>query len=266
MSSVFSEEQKTFIKDNYNKMTYAEIARILNMTDKQVRNKARQMGLRKTRDFNKNYFKEIDTNNKAYWLGFIYADGYIVLRSRNGELGIELDDKDTYILEHFNNELGGVHKINHKTKNKNFNGYNYTTNTSVIRIYSLSICRDLISLNVVPNKTNEICYPKCNKEFFFHFLRGFMDGDGCIYINKSRNLLNVHFTNSNKEFLEYINNEVKDILKIEGKIYKEKDKKYKLYYYRKDDVKILLDEIYKNSEVKLDRKYLKYKSFYGSPL
>lgn len=90
-----------------------------------------------------------------------------------------------------------------------------------------------------------------------------MDGDGCIYLNKEKNLLNIHFTNSNIEFLNYIKEEIKNRLNISGSIYKETDKKYKLYYFRKDEVKLLLDEIYKSCEIKLKRKYEIYKSFYG---
>ena len=269
MKSIFSKEQVEFLKLNYNKMKYSEIADLFGLTERQVRGKINSLGLSKTRKFNKQYFKEINTNNKAYWLGFIYADGYIIrnTKSRNYELGIELNKKDVALLQLFNKELGNVHEITFKHGQKYFNGYNYETDSCVIRVYSKEIVNDLMSLNVMQDKTNKKDFPICNNEYFFDFLRGFMDGDGCIYINSNKNLLNVHFTNSNISFLEYLNNEIKNRLCIEGSIYKETEKKYKLFYFRQDDVKILLDEIYKNCSTKLERKYLKYKSFYtGSPL
>lgn len=263
MKSIFSEEQLEFIKLNYDKMTYVEIANLFGMTDKQVRNKARKLGLSKLRKFDKRYFEIINTNNKAYWLGFIYADGYLVNNNRSKELGIELKFDDKYILEKFNEELGNVHKIIEKHQVKNFNNYTYETHSALLRIYSKFIYEDLIDKNILPNKTNEKLFPTCNNEYFFDFLRGFLDGDGCISLNSKKNLLTVHFTNSNPEFLDYLNEKIESHLGIKGSIYKETDKKYKLYYFRKDDVKILLDKMYESSETKLIRKYEIYKSYYG---
>ena len=263
MKSIFTDEQIEFLKLNYDKMKYSEIADLFGLTERQVRGKINGLGLSKIRKFNSNYFKEINTRNKAYWLGFIYADGYIIKSKKGqGELGIELNKEDSYILDMFNKELGNVHNVEFKHSKKNFNGYTYETNSCIIRIYSKEIVDDLFNLNILQNKTNKIEYPICD-EYFFDFLRGFMDGDGCIYLNKNKKSLNVHFTNSNPQFLEYLKKEIKTRIDIEGSIYKEKEKKYRLYYFRKDDVKILLDKIYENSETKLFRKFNIYKSFYG---
>lgn len=74
----------------------------------------------------------------------------------------------------------------------------------------------------------------------------------------------INFTNSNEEFLSYINNKVNNLIGISGKIYKEKDKKYRLIYFRQNDIKILLDKIYDNkTDSYLTRKYNIYKSYYG---
>ncbi len=266
MSSIFSKTQLDFIKNNYNKMSYKDIGNILGFTERQIRGKVNGMGMAKIRKFNNHYFKNIESPNQAYWLGFIYADGYIVCndKNRNYELGIELKDSDIALLEDFNNELGGVHNITLKHSKKSFNGYKYDTNSCVIRIYSKQLISDLIKLNVKQNKTNLIDFPICDN-YFFDFLRGFNDGDGCISINK-RNYIRLHFVNSNKLFLEYILTSIKTILGINGSIYKETDNKYQLIYFRQSDVKIILDKIYENSNCQLlKRKYEIYKSYYGSP-
>lgn len=39
--------------------------------------------------FNENYFDEIDNEHKAYWLGFIWADGYMAIRHRNNRISYE---------------------------------------------------------------------------------------------------------------------------------------------------------------------------------
>jgi len=101
MKSIFTIEHINFMKNNYDIMTYKEIGNHLGFTERQIRSKINGMGLSKTRKFNKDYFKEIKSPNQAYWLGFIYADGYLVRRpkSRNYELGIEIQDSDFNLLE-----------------------------------------------------------------------------------------------------------------------------------------------------------------------
>ena len=123
MKKIFNEIQLQFIKNNYNNITYKEMSKLelfTGLTDKQIRTKAATMGLRKQRQFNKQYFKSINDSNKAYWLGFIYADGYITY---SNELGIELQYSDKEHLEKLNELIGGVHKVTRRKRNQKFNGY-----------------------------------------------------------------------------------------------------------------------------------------------
>lgn len=267
MRSIFNKEQINFIKDNYKDISYSEIANHLGFTERQIRGKVSNMGLKKNRQFNKRYFKSINTPNQAYWLGFIYADGYLLYKpeSRSHELGIELKDDDVQTLINFNKELGGVHKIQKRQRTKTFNGYEYTTNTCLIRIYSKDIVEDLINLQVFPNKTYVEDHPKCD-EFFWSFLRGYIDGDGCISIN-DRNYIRLHMVSANTDFFKYLKDKINDLLNIEGSIYKENDRKYQLCYFRQADIKTILDKIYENKNcTKMIRKYNIYKSYYGSPI
>lgn len=265
MKSIFTKEQIKYMCDNYDKMSYREIGEVLGFSERQIRSKINSMQLTKRRKFNSDYFNSINSPNQAYWLGFIYADGYLLDNPDTAtyELGIELIDTDKYILQKLNQELGNQHEIYHKHSHKKFNGYEYETDSCVLRVYSKKIVRDLEKLNVYPNKTYRAEFPQCNNDFFFDFLRGFCDGDGCIYIDK-QNKIFVNFTNANKDFLEYLSNAVCDRINVQGRIYKEKDKKYRLYYCNKSDVKLLLDNMYsQNTSCRLERKYNKYKSYYG---
>ena len=266
MKSIFTIKQIEYLKINYDKMSYKEIADNLGFTERQIRGKINGMGLVKIRQFNDEYFKNIIKHNQAYWLGFIYADGYVVLNQKSGncELGIELKQTDIELLECFNRELGNVHKIHIQHKHKNFNGYQYETDSCIIRIYSKKIVKDLMNLSVYPNKTNRNEFPKCDN-LFWDFFRGFNDGDGCLHISK-RNHMFIQLTNSNKDFLNYLKDNIYLLLNIQGSIYQETDHKYRLVYFRKNDVKLLLDTIYKDENcIKLQRKYNIYKSHYGSP-
>ena len=137
-----------------------------------------------------------------------------------------------------------------------------TCSVMVLRIYSKDVVKDLEKLNVFPNKTYRSEFPICNNEYFFDFLRGFNDGDGCIHVDSS-NRISVNFTNSNKDFLMYIQDEVQKRIDVIGHIYKEKDKKYRLVYCKQIDVKKLLDNLYIRYNLCLQRKYSIYQSYYG---
>ena len=265
MKRIISKEADEFIKDNYEHMSYKDLADMFGVTERQMRGHINNIGLKKIgKTTNVDYFKSIDTADKAYWLGFIFADGYIAYntRRRSYELSMELNTEDKYVLDILRNDINAAGGVKHKENHKIFNGYEYDTSSDVLRIHSKKICDDLVSLGVVPNKTNEASYPKIEK-YRSSFVRGFLDGDGCIYIS-SKNVCYVSFTNSNESFLKYLNDVVHEELGISGSIYKEKEKKYRLIFYRSSDVKMLLDWIYSDcGDHFLRRKRDKYKSFYG---
>ena len=65
--------------------------------------------------FNKNYFDKIDTTDKAYWIGFIWCDGYLNYRNRNGtesyDFKLSLIEKDINHLNIFKWYLDSNHII-----------------------------------------------------------------------------------------------------------------------------------------------------------
>lgn len=266
MKRIFSDIQIKFIKDNYKTTTYVEMSKMLlfkGLTDKQIRNKARSLGIKKTRTFNDTYFDEINKKEKAYFLGLIYADGYI---SNECELGISLIYTDRRILDLLNQELGGVHIVKERKRNTSFNGYDYITHSADFRVYSKPIYDGLTKNGISARKTNSNIYPKIDGEFIQHFIRGYFDGDGCVYKHTHQGYNMVHFTCSNKKFLEYLDGVITKNIGIHGKIYKEKDKKYRLMYYRRTDAESLLNYMYYDSDnLRLERKYEKH-LYIGSPM
>lgn len=256
------------MKTNYLSMTYGEIAKNIGFTERQVRGWINNNCNKKNRTFNDKYFNKIDTANKAYWLGFIFADGWITKNnsSRNYELGIELCSIDEQQLIDFNNELGGVHTIKHAHYEKYICNHKdiSITYTVCIRICSKQIAEDLIRHNVLENKTLKSDYPIVDDNLFFDFIRGYIDGDGCIYVNENNmSSSKVHITSSHCDILNYIKDKLY-LYGIKSNIYKEKDNKYRIYLNYKNSIK-LLDLIYYNSNVqKLERKYKKYLLLKGS--
>lgn len=134
---------------------------------------------------NENYFKQIDNQNKAYILGFIYADGSI---SKKGSLTICLAEKDIEILYFIKNELCyGGNIIKKVIKNHNY---------SLLNITSKILTNDLLTLGIIHNKTyNSKSLPKVTSELYHHMLRGYFDGDGSIYGNNKKTYI-VNFSSN----------------------------------------------------------------------
>lgn len=257
----FTNDEIDFMISNYQDMEYSDIAKHLGLDERQVRGKLNNMGYTKVRSFNKDYFHEIDSEIKAYFLGFIFADGYVVYKpkSKNYEFAMQLQSEDRYILDAINKELGGVHKITHKNpKNKIINGVpTMSGHSDILRVYSKDIVTDLMNLGVVPNKTHNYQTPKIPEEYFFDFLRGYIDGDGCYYRNNRSHCM--HITCASFDILNWL----KDVLgsyDIHTTIYKENELKYRLVCTKKCDLKRLLNFLYHDKfSICLSRKYDKIK-------
>ena len=130
------------------------------------------------------YFREIDTKEIAYWLGFMFADGYVILRiARNNSktIGMTLSIKDEKTLNLFIKTLGLNISYKNYFENKKFD------ENGVVKIFKY--CRinwnhqemadDLINYGVIPNKSKIIRLPKLdNDELYLAFLLGYFDGNG----------------------------------------------------------------------------------------
>ena len=263
MNKKFSDEQAQYIKDNYLIKSYKEIAEELGFTEKQIRGKVTTMGLRKLRTINKDYFSSIDTPIKAYFLGFLYADGWVVSNelTRNYELGLQLQSCDKYVLEKLNEELGNKNIITHiNPKEKIIDGILTCSNHSdVLRIYSKKIVTDLISHGVETNKTQKTTFPIVNDALFFDYLRGYIDGDGCFHNNKNGSTI-CHITCSSPEPLLYLQNKLIEY-DIYTKVYQEKERKYRLICYEEKSICNLVNRLYyEDGLFYLTRKYEKISS------
>lgn len=135
-------------------------------------------------EYNDDYFEKIDTEEKAYWLGFIYADGSIV-DAPNGmykKLEIGLKESDRGHLVKFLNGIGGSEEqINNriiKLKGKEYG-------SSRVCISCTKMCEDLIRHGATQRKSLTLKFPQhIHMDLLKHFLRGYFDGDGCISYRK----------------------------------------------------------------------------------
>ena len=155
--------------------------------------------------FNENIFDSIDTEEKAYWLGFIWADGYI--SSKDNTFEIKLSIHDINHLYKFNSFMQH-NKNNVKTQQISFKGKTFL----VCRwsIVNKHLHKVLNNYGCVPNKslTLEFPNPKIfkNDGLIRHFIRGYFDGDGCIsYFSKDNIVQPQIVIMVTKSFLEFLN-------------------------------------------------------------
>jgi len=252
----WTKDEIEYAKANRFENSYREIGKVLGRTRNAVMIKLNRLGLRlpEKYTFDKDFFEKIDSEEKAYWLGFIYADGYI---SNETEFAIHLKQEDEKHLEKLNKALRGNMQVKEFIKHLNVTDKDYKMCS--LRVYSKKIVQDLKNKGVTRNKSLSIEFPKLRKPLIRHFIRGFFDGDGSIYLHKEKNHIRCKFTCASKIFVSELNN-ILNSLKIRTYIINESktNKSKQLGITGKDSTKIFLEYIYDNSEIYLDRKYKFY--------
>jgi hypothetical protein len=196
------------------------------------------------------FFDVIDTEEKAYWLGFIMADGCIRKIKYTYMLTIELNSIDEEHLIKFKKSIKTDAPI---TKRKN-------RNMSIIRICNNHLVQQLIKKGCISNKTIDGYIPLnilTDKLFIAAYLRGYCDGDG--FIDKKR--YRIVYTIKSKQITDQISI-LLDMLNISFKVKKEKTY-YRLMCERKDIFFKFLTEVYINAHIYLDRKYIIAKERYS---
>lgn len=195
-------------------------------------------------------FETIDTEEKAYWLGFLYADGSVGSKDNRIELG--LAEKDLKQIEKFRDFIGVMNKISYRPQTKS---YRYSFKSIPCKV-------DLIKQGCVPKKSLILKFPteeQVPKNLIRHFIRGYFDGDG--WFTNTEECFQVGIIGTEdfiKGFLDSIeiqnkNNKIFDVHRENGA------KRYVFGAYQ--DVLNFLNWIYKDSNVYLDRKYKHYLDF-----
>lgn len=210
--------------------------------------------------YDKNFFDSIDSEEKAYWLGFIMADGYTKLDKNNNpaQTTIEISKKDINLLDAFKKSIKSNYIIRERSRT--------TVTGKISEVCSITISshhltKQLVSYGVVPNKTyigfiNEEIFGD-NEELIFHYLRGYSDGDGTINKNKGNYVFKLVIRS--KSILNTITNWIKKYCNIDPKI-TIWENTYRLSIQNKKDYFIFLEKLYKNANIYLDRKYQNYLS------
>jgi len=193
--------------------------------------------------FNENFFETIDSEEKAYWLGFIAADGN--LSSKRPLFRLTLAEKD---LNHIIKLKMCLNSKKTPFKIKNTSSYRITH-------YSKKMYNDLVNKGITPRKSLTLLPSRdISEDLIRHWVRGYFDGDGSVFIHKEDNMIRFNIIGT-KDVLEFILKgsniglnirEVKNVYKIQS------SSKKALSF---------LSYIYDNSTVYLDRKKLIYRNY-----
>ena len=139
------------------------------------------------------YFKTVDSEEKAYWLGFLAADGCIRSRVRDSDgktigdyINLKLSLLDEKHMEKFRDSISPKSKIYYHTgKTICKKGNVCISHSCVLGIYGNELVQDVMKLGLHPKKTHTIDKPNIDEKYYRHFIRGFFDGDGCIHTSYS---------------------------------------------------------------------------------
>jgi hypothetical protein len=204
---------------------------------------------RKHRLDNERYFENIDSQEKAYWFGFIMADGHVHDYGKQKALQINVAVKDETHMSLFKEAIGSSAPIRHFV-DKRFGGELIN-----LSIYSSQMAMDLMKHGCWPKKSRTMVYPKIEPSFNRHFIRGYFDGDGCICLTcrkaKWSLLGNYAFLNAVQDIM------ISEIGLSKNKISKRRDSQtlYELGYGGNRQIRDIRKWLYEGATTSMQRKY-----------
>ncbi len=210
---------------------------------------------------NSGFFKNW-TPEMAYVLGYIFVDGSLEDASYIRGKYLRISSKEKEILEEIKKTLESHHNLQVRESQmvKHRNGYYKSSKLYMLRIGDHNIYRDLIKLGLTPRKSLSMIFPKVPQKYFGQFLKGYFDGDGCLYVKKP-GILRLIFSCGSLKFLKSLTANLNKYLGIKIQPIFYNSYSYQLRYYKNDTLKIL-NYMYKNqNKPYLKRKYQIYKQF-----
>ena len=200
----------------------------------------------------------------AYVLGFWYADGSVDYSPQIRGYYIRVGSTDKEVVSYIKGALKSEHKIYVTPRPGNKTFY-------LLQIGSNQMFQDLATLGVVERKSNIISFPKVPKELLPDFIRGYFDGDGCVFLELSstgsyKRMITV-FTSGSKEFLSQLQSILFEeagltFTKIALVRNKTQSTAYQLRYSTRNSLRLFFFLYpHKNAAFSLSRKYATFQSY-----
>lgn len=265
----WTDQENQYLLDHYKDMTYKELAQHFNRTESAVTVHAKKMNIKKTPyHCQYDYFENIDTEQKAYWLGFICADGWISHKKNNaGVVGISIQYSDIQHLKKFNKSIGGNYKIiDYWSKSSIRENELISSHICRIEVYSIKMYNDLVNLGLSNKKTYNMGFPDIDKKYVIPFLRGYFDGDGGLsYTGNNPKIIGLSYWSASPKMIEGISKSLDDY-KIEYTLTNYQKQGFAKMYFisihsNQNNAKRFLNLIYEDAKIYLNRKYQKYQKY-----
>lgn len=216
---------------------------------------------RRTMFFNENYFTKIDSEEKAYWLGLLMADGCVHKRTLGNQYTISLQVLDKELPEKLICCIGG-----------NFNPRTQLTKEKktvyVVCLTSKVMVEDLIRVGCTQRKSLTLQFPSVDNWLMHHFIRGYFDGDGSVFIVHPKNYsssttiyksIGVSIC-STLDFLSGIKSEM-GVGNI-NKVKRAKGNTWVLQTSGTNKCQKVYEYLYKDATIFLERKKVKFESYF----
>ena len=253
----WTDEQVAYIINKYLNENYTlkQLGKEFNCSYSTIRNllnkhKIKSRGNKQGYPRDEFYFNRIDTEEKAYWLGFLYTDGCV--HSNNYEISVNITDR-----EHVEKFKTAIKAFNHSITEVQDKRFQNAKTLYQFSIKDKQLHQDLIKWGCIPQKSlliNKI--PNIPRDYVSHFLRGYFDGDGSLHYLQSTNNYRISFIGT-KDFLNDIQKELQTNVSLQSNI---AGKAYVLQIAGRRQVERILNYLYNNSKEnnRLNRKYQKY--------
>jgi hypothetical protein len=262
------EKSELFTKYETGKYTGADLSKYYNISSVAVNALLRRHGykakpqseLQRKYNIDETFFDVIDTEEKAYFLGFLYADGYNNTDRNSVNLSLKESDKD--ILIRLNNLIQPDKPLQYVEFKKETRGYKNSSNQYRLAIANKHISERLTELGCCKNKTHIITFPseeQVPKHLQRHFIRGYFDGDGCVS-NRVFSMVGTEL------FLITVQEIMIDKLgltktKLDKRHKKRENNITSIRYCGSSNLRKIMDWFYTDATIYLDRKYEKFKNY-----
>ena len=242
---IYKLDEVSIIEKYKSGMTCEQISQEYNVCLKTICNTLEKNGIERNNIYHNlnlinNYWENIDSYDKAYFLGYLITDGNVFGNS----IRLQLSSKDEYILKVFSEKTNNENKIS--PDKRGFSSFNVKRKSWV---------DDLSKYGVVPNKTFTVSLPIIEDKLMPHLLRGIFDGDGWITFKGHAIGLcgNEKLTTQVRDYL------VSKLIVFIVKVVKNNESLWSITWSGNKDIKTIGEYLYKDkNDCYLIRKYNNY--------
>lgn len=277
------EKTKKLTKEQYEKyckgeIKFCDLLKRLNLTRNELETEFKLLGYKHRRNVlqettKHDFFDKIDSERKAYLLGFYLADGWI----SNNRLSIGVNENDKEIVELFQTAISPFSQIFYLKEKINTKTNYITKPMYCISIFSRKICEKLNEYGIGNNKTfsSNFDFNIIPTELMIHFIRGYFDGDGVVCVtNGVRSQKNKLYPYTNYNW-SILSNRKENVLPIQlfllneyninSNILNDGRGHYLIEINKKEDFFNMRDLLYNNATFFLQRKKDKYYAIKKTP-